>query len=84
MHLVHFNTIDDQGNRLRDIYINPELVRYVTSMQPYGKNERSKITLAMDDSVLVGVTAEEARRKLEGGAAADTTEKPPLRVVETP
>jgi hypothetical protein len=84
MRLVHFDTIDDQGNRQRDIYINPECVRYVTAMQPYGKNQRSKITFAMDDSVLVGVTAEEAQRKLQSGGATDAAGKSPLRVVETP
>jgi len=84
MHLVHFNTIDDQGNHLRDIYINPTLVRYVTAMPPYGKNDRSKITFAIDDSVLVGATAEEATRKLQGTGAPDVTDKSPLRVVETP
>jgi hypothetical protein len=84
MRLVHFDTIDDQGNRVRDIYVNPELVRSVTSMQPYGKNQRSKLSFASDDSVLVGVCAEEAQRKLQSGGTAEAMGKSPLRVVETP
>ena len=71
MRFVRFDTIDDQGNKVRDIYVNPDLVRAVTSMQPYGKNQRCKLTFAMDDSVLIGISAEDAQRKLQGGAIGD-------------
>jgi hypothetical protein len=86
MRLVHFDTIDDQGIRQRDIYVNPDLVRAVTEMQPYGKNPRSRLSFASDDSVLIGATADDAQRKLQGGSAAapETAGKTPLRVVETP
>jgi hypothetical protein len=84
MRLVHFNTIDDQGVHQRDIYVNPDLVRYVTAMQPYGKNQRSRLAFASDDSVLIGVTADDAQRKLQGGGTADAAGKLPLRVVEMP
>jgi hypothetical protein len=83
MRFVHFQTIDDQGNPQRDIYINADLVRSVTAMQPYGKNQRSKLSFASDDSVLIGVTAEEAQRKLQGIATPEAP-KSPLRVVEAP
>src|ERR1700736_6627816 len=85
MRFVHFNTIDDQGVHQRDIYVNSDLVRSVTAMQPYGKNARSRLSFASDDSVLIGATADDAQRKLQGGGATpDATGKPPLRVVETP
>jgi hypothetical protein len=84
MRFVHFDTIDDQGNRQRAIYVNPDLVRYVTAMQPYGKNERCRLAFASDDGVLVGVSADEAQRKLQGGGALEATGKSALRVVETP
>jgi hypothetical protein len=84
MRFVRFDTIDDQGNKVRDIYVNPELVRSVTSMQPYGKNQRCRLAFAMDDAVLIGISAEEAQRKLHGGAIGEATGKSPLRVVETP
>jgi hypothetical protein len=84
MRLVHFNTIDDQGVHQRDIYVNPDLVRSVTAMQPYGKNQRSRLSFASDDNVLIGVAAEDAQRTLQGGGTADAAGKPPLRVVETP
>jgi hypothetical protein len=84
MRFVRFDTIDDQGNKVRDIYVNPELVRAVTSMQPYGKNQRCKLSFAIDDSVLIGISAEDAQRKLQSGAIGEAPGKSPLRVVETP
>jgi hypothetical protein len=84
MRFVRFDVIDDQGNKERDIYVNPALVRCVTSMQAYGKNQRSRITFAADDNVLIGGSAEEAHLKLQGTAPAEPAGKPVLRAVETP
>jgi hypothetical protein len=84
MRFVRFDVIDDQGNKERDIYVNPALVRCVTSMQAYGKNQRCRLTFAADDNVLIGGSAEDAQQKLQATGPADTAGKPVLRAVETP
>lgn len=84
MRFVRLDTIDDQGNKEREVYVNPALVRSVTAMQPYGKNQRCRLSFASDDNLLIGGNAEEVQRKLQGGGAADTAGKPALRAVETP
>jgi hypothetical protein len=82
MRMIQFEVIDEQGNRERDIYINPEHVRAVTSMQAYGKNQRTRISFGFDDNVLVRGTADEVQLKLQGREVPPAAEAPTLRVVE--
>lgn len=84
MQFVHFDVIDDQGNRERDIYVNPEHVRSVISMQPYGEKQRARLSFGADDNVLVAGSADEVRRKLQAGARSDAANEPLLRAVEAP
>ena len=74
MPFVHFDAINEQGHKERDIYVNPLQVRAVTSLPPYGKRQRARIAFASDDSLLVGGDADEVRRKLQGEIVPDAAE----------
>ena len=65
MRFVHFDAIDEQGKKERDVYVNPLQVRAVTSLPPYGGRERARIAFASDDSMLVGGNADTVRRNLQ-------------------
>lgn len=78
MPFIHFNAINEQGHKERDIYVNPTLVRAVTSLPPYGKRERARIAFSADDSLLVSGNADQVRRKLEGEVFPEADEPPPM------
>jgi hypothetical protein len=77
MPFIHFDAIDEQGNKERDIYVNPQQVRAVTSLPPYGKRERARIAFSADDSLLVSGTADGVRRKLDGEILPEPAQAPP-------
>lgn len=66
MAFIHFDAIDEQGHKERDVYVNPLQVRTVTALAPYGKRERCRIAFAADDSLLVSGTAGDVCLKLDG------------------
>ncbi len=77
MPFIHFDAIDEQGHKERDIYVNPLQVRTVTALAPYGKRERSRIAFAADDSMLVSGSADVVCRRLDGEALPEPASAPP-------